>query len=73
MSEEGTRIIGMQQSGRLLPPTARRRRTLIFAKGENANESLPVYQQADTPSGICLFAILGGMDSNNGNATVHGL
>ena len=31
--------------GRAPPATARRSRTLIFAKDENANESLPVYRR----------------------------
>jgi len=50
----------MQGSGGALPATARRSRTVIFANGENANESRSLQKQ-DIPKNVLFFIQAAGL------------
>ena len=47
------------QRGQALPPTARRRRSLIFCNAENANKSLSLRHKTSTPFGVDFLFLLG--------------
>ena len=65
-----TRTIKMRQSGGLSPPTARRRRSSVFAMGENANESVRADQPCTTLWVVLFFIVSDGRERSN--ATVRG-